>query len=71
MNKLEKQIFNELMLYEGIDEEDSITGLECKGHAEIAAKIALELAERAYEQGKWIDGMEGKFEDFINQELNG
>ena len=56
MTKLEQQIYQALLRYENIDENKNImTASICRGHAEAVAKIARELAERAYGMG-WCKG---------------
>lgn len=51
MTHLEQKIYDALMRYEDASERDIMTGSVCRGHALAAAKIALDLAYDAYNQG--------------------
>lgn len=73
MGSLEQQIYNALLEYEGIGgaEGNPMTASICRGHAEVAAKIALELAREAFAEGNGVyndlpdDELEKAFNQFL------
>lgn len=68
MTHLEQQIYQALLVYEGVENDGSpMTASICKGHAQVAAKIAVQLAEKAYHVGRLNMGREGDttFKQFI------
>lgn len=72
MTHLEQKIYDALMRYEDASERDIMTGSVCRGHAQVAAKIALDLAYKAFEVGNGVwndisdDELKEAFDDFIN-----
>ena len=64
LTKLEQQIYKEIVVFEGVDpSENPVSKM-----AQIAAKIALEVAEKAWYDGRDSVGYDGdqkwNFEDF-------